>query len=162
MNAIGPREAAFRASRKALRAKFFPPVQPVVSKAVAERIEQEKIAERESKELLKQLLAKYKIVDVGPCKVTDINVEDAKERKTAQEIVQMVALKHGTTAHTLFTSKRRNKNIVYPRQEAQALIVTQLGWSLPRVARMFGQDHTTVLHGIRSHAKRLAERGEVQ
>lgn len=162
MNYMGSYEAKCVSKAKALRAKFFPPVQPVVSKTVAERIEQEKIAERESKELLKQLLAKYKIVDVGPCKVTDINVEDAKERKTAQEIVQMVALKCGTTAHTLLTSKRRNKNIVYPRQEAQALIVTQLGWSLPRVARMFGQDHTTVLHGIRRHAMRLAERGDAQ
>lgn len=33
-------------------------------------------------------------------------------------------------------------------------------WSLPQIGRWFGgRDHTTVLHGVRQHKKRLAEQG---
>ncbi len=59
------------------------------------------------------------------------------------------------------SSKRR---IAHPRQEAMWLL-RQITWgdgtprhSLPEIGRALGGlDHTTVLHGIRAHEKRLAK-----
>jgi hypothetical protein len=48
-------------------------------------------------------------------------------------------------------SESRYPSLVRPRQLAMYRIRTELGWSLPRIGKFFGnRDHTTVLHAVRS------------
>jgi chromosomal replication initiation ATPase DnaA len=152
MNYMGSYETKCVAKAKALRAKFFPPVKPLVRKNLVDQIEREKEIERINTIALKELLAKYRSHEV--------DVEEIREQGSAREIVKMVALKHQVSVNDLVKSKRRYKQITHARQEAYFLIVSRLGWSLPQTGRYFGKDHTTVLHGIRTHAKRMVERGE--
>lgn len=45
-----------------------------------------------------------------------------------------------------------------PRQKAMWLMKTELGMSLPAIGRRLGgRDHTTILHGIRRHEKRMED-----
>jgi hypothetical protein len=44
------------------------------------------------------------------------------------------------------------------RQKAMYRMNRELGWSTPRIGRKLGdRDHTTVMHGIRAHAARIAD-----
>jgi len=57
-----------------------------------------------------------------------------------------VAEEYGLSLHDLKT-KRRNKNIVFPRQIAMYLSRKLTELSLPEIGDFFGgKDHTTVLH----------------
>ncbi len=48
----------------------------------------------------------------------------------------------------------RSQPAIAARHEAWYLCRLELGASLTRIALNFGRDHTTILHGIRAHAKR--------
>lgn len=81
-------------------------------------------------------------------------------RSTAKRIIAQVAEQHGLTAAELLGATRV-RSIAYARQEAMWRISRELGRSLPEIGRMMGgRDHTTVLHGIRAHERRLAEAGK--
>ena len=70
-------------------------------------------------------------------------------KSTAAELVHAVAELHGFTADDL-TGPRRFKKLAYARMHAYAVIRTVLGWSYPRIGKMFGdRDHTTVMHGVK-------------
>ena len=73
-----------------------------------------------------------------------------------REIIAEVAEVYGLKPNQL-TGKNRTKLIVHARQAAQWTIRDELGISLPAIGRFFDQDHTTVLHGIRAHERRMAE-----
>lgn len=45
----------------------------------------------------------------------------------------------------------RKKRFAIPRQEAMAEVRKRLGWSYPRIGKLFGKDHTTVLWACRKH-----------
>lgn len=50
-----------------------------------------------------------------------------------------------------------------PLSRARQWVMAELraaGWSLPRIGRFLGRDHTTVLHGLRCEAARRAEGAE--
>lgn len=58
-------------------------------------------------------------------------------------------------------SPMRERRVAWPRQEAMAAMYDTGRWSYPQIGRYLGgRDHTTVLHGVREHKKRLAEMGE--
>lgn len=77
-------------------------------------------------------------------------------RPTPRQIVEAVAIKNGLTRAEIM-SKSRYRSIVYPRQEAMWQLRRQTRLSLPQIARHVGvKDHTTVLHGVRAHEKRMA------
>lgn len=60
-------------------------------------------------------------------------------------------------------SDRRGREITVPRHIAFKLTKLHTTYSLPRIGREFGgRDHTTVLSGIRSIEKRLAEEPETK
>lgn len=83
---------------------------------------------------------------------SDLHIPRAPWRITAG----MVAMKHGLSLADLIGPSRRRK-VARPRQEAFAAVQEKHGYSLPKIGRLFGgRDHTTVLHGIREHAKRVA------
>lgn len=62
------------------------------------------------------------------------------------DITAAVAVLHGLTADDL-RGRSSTQRIARPRQEAM-LIMREAGYSLSRIARFFGRDHTTVMHGI--------------
>ena len=78
-------------------------------------------------------------------------------RKTISRICQEVAEKHGLTPVEL-RSARRSKNVVRARHEVFWRCKQETTASLPQIGRLMGgKDHTTVLHGIRMHERRMRE-----
>lgn len=50
---------------------------------------------------------------------------------------------------------RRFQHLVLIRQEIFYRIRVELGMSYPEIGKRFNRDHTTILHGVRRHAKRF-------
>jgi len=76
---------------------------------------------------------------------------------TMREIAAMVAERYGLTMDDL-KSPSQERRISWPRQEAMALIRKNTRQSYPQIGRFLGgRDHTTVMHGVRRHAKRMEE-----
>jgi hypothetical protein len=50
---------------------------------------------------------------------------------------------------------RRYQRLVLIRQEIFYRIRVDLGMSYPEIGKRFNRDHTTILHGVRRHAKRF-------
>jgi len=73
-------------------------------------------------------------------------VKETKKNVTIDTIQRKVADFFDLSLHDLKT-KRRNKNIVLPRQIAMYLARELTNQSLPEIGELFGgKDHTTVLH----------------
>ena len=70
----------------------------------------------------------------------------------AQTILREVASAYPLTVPEL-KGRSRTRHIVVARQEAMHLLARQ-GWSTPRIGRLLGRDHSTVLHGIEAHKRR--------
>lgn len=83
-------------------------------------------------------------------------------RPTMKTIATAVAAKYGSSVEELM-SDARQRAVVWPRQEAMWLMREEKAvngkprYSLPQIGHFFGRDHTTALHAIRAHEKRLAE-----
>lgn len=73
-------------------------------------------------------------------------------------IIAEVAARHELTLEQLLSDTRK-RHISWPRQEAMYEVAKRRTWmSLPDIGRVFGgKDHTTILHGIREHCKRIGE-----
>ena len=70
-------------------------------------------------------------------------------------IVLDVALKHKLTVAQVL-GRQRSRPFVLARQEAMWRCHRETYASLPQIGEaMDGRDHTTILHGIRQHEKRL-------
>lgn len=78
----------------------------------------------------------------------------------AQDILKEVAAAHGITV-TALVAPRRIQVLVEARHEAQYRL-RELGLPLKLIAMLTGTDHTTVIHGVRRHAGRMAEMNEKQ
>jgi len=61
--------------------------------------------------------------------------------------VQNIADDHGVTVEDIF-GKRRHAPIARARQEAFTAL-RWYGFSYPQIGRIFGRDHSTVIHGVR-------------
>lgn len=86
-----------------------------------------------AKEALKDILASYNTTK-------EVNIVRIKE---------MVSIAYNVSLEDL-NSKKRSKNIVFPRQVAMYLARTMLDISLPSIGDEFGgKDHTTVMHAIK-------------
>lgn len=77
-------------------------------------------------------------------------------RKTISQVIEEVARRNRVDVRALM-SRRRPTVLVLPRQEAMFEAYVQCPHSsMPMIGKiMDGRDHTTILHGIRAHAKRL-------
>lgn len=64
------------------------------------------------------------------------------------DIVRQTCETHDVTRDAIF-SKNRSKKVVMARAIIYDRIRKELGWSYPKIGKLFGRDHTTVLHGIR-------------
>ena len=70
-------------------------------------------------------------------------------------ILHHVAHKHGVTVLDI-KSPRRHHSLVLARQEAFYRARHETALSLPQIGMLMGnKDHTTVLHGVKAHTKRL-------
>lgn len=77
-----------------------------------------------------------------------------------REIIARVAERNGLSIDELLL-KRQHRSVSRPRQEAMWALRQAGRWSLPQIGRALGGfDHTTVLHGVRAHERRLAEDAE--
>lgn len=74
-----------------------------------------------------------------------------------QSIIADVAKKYRVSNIELI-SQRRSRYIAWPRQEVMFRAFKETTLSLPAIGRhLGGRDHTTILHGIRQHEKRMKE-----
>ncbi len=83
---------------------------------------------------------------------------DDPEEKPAPKIrqIKMAACAHFQVSPIDLISKRRTKEVVYPRQVAYFVAKSLTTHTLPEIARKFGgRDHTTILYGVRK-IERLA------
>ena len=76
-----------------------------------------------------------------------------------RKIIMDVARARGVDTASIMDKSRKNV-IARARHEIFYRLRTELGWSYPRIGRVFGLDHTTVLWGASSHAIRLADMGQ--
>jgi hypothetical protein len=77
-----------------------------------------------------------------------------------KRIALEVAAKHRLLLVDLL-SVRRNRALVEARHEAMYRMKTETSMSFPEIGRRLGgRDHTTVMHGVRRHMVRVAERRE--
>ncbi len=73
----------------------------------------------------------------------------------ARQILREVCVKYGVTTVDL-CSKRRPLLLITARHEACYRLRTETTWSYPRIgAFLGGRDHTTVIHAVRKHKKRM-------
>lgn len=79
----------------------------------------------------------------------------AVEVTTMQGILSAVSASHGLPVAVII-GKNTGRRAAHARAEAMFL-ARQGGRSLQRIARAFNCHHTTVLHGIRQHEKRLSD-----
>jgi hypothetical protein len=72
-----------------------------------------------------------------------------------REIIFQICAKHGMTMAEL-CSDQRSKRIVLARHEAMYRMSKETTLSTPQIAKRLGKgDHTTVLHGIKQHKRRM-------
>lgn len=77
--------------------------------------------------------------------------------------IQRAVIDHFKMTKVEFFSRRRTRNIVWPRQVAMYLCKTLTTRSLPEIGRKFGgKDHTTVLHAVRKVELQVAEDDEIR
>lgn len=75
----------------------------------------------------------------------------------ASDIEKAVAEMHGLSLAEM-KGPTRARHVVHARHHAMWELREQTGLSLPSIARRLGRkDHTTVIHGVREHARRMAE-----
>lgn len=70
-------------------------------------------------------------------------------------IIARFAVEHDITVADL-KSKKRDHRISHLRQDLMLELRENTELSLPQIGRLFGRDHTTVLHGLRMATKRRA------
>lgn len=80
--------------------------------------------------------------------------------QTGRKLAEAIAVKHAISFADMI-GERRAVHLVRARHEAMWCLKQHTKLSLPQIARILGKrDHTTILHGIKRHAERMA-RGEL-
>lgn len=88
-------------------------------------------------------------LDIAQKVIIEIGVEAPQKQITVDAIVKAVTELHKVKLED-FYSKKRSKNIAFPRQIAMYLCRELTGMSFPQIAEKFGgRDHTTVMHGYK-------------
>lgn len=75
------------------------------------------------------------------------------QRVTIRDICEEVCARTGLTLPEI-RGLSRVARVVQPRQEVMWL-AAKAGKSTPEIGRFFSRDHTTVIHGIRAHQRRI-------
>lgn len=81
--------------------------------------------------------------------------QDGERRVTMTDIMRTVTLETGVSKSELM-SNRRDQRVVRARHKCFWLAHKNTSLSYPAIGRMFGgRDHTTIMHGVRMHEKRM-------
>ncbi len=108
------------------------------------------------KALLQKIVAYSRLVQLGYEKITKQIAEDAlkdliapqEDNIVTPELILEVVSEHYNISHSDIVSKKRPREIAYPRQIVMYLCRKLTDASLPRIGEILGKrDHTTVLHG---------------
>lgn len=68
---------------------------------------------------------------------------------TVDDVVREMARGFGVTAAEIIGPERGHRVVMTARACAMALVRQSTGWSYPAIGRVFGRDHTTVMHHVR-------------
>lgn len=80
----------------------------------------------------------------------------------AQRLAMEIAAEYGISVRWLMSADT-HRAVAWPRQHLMAALYATGRYSLPAIgAFLGGRDHTTILHGIRAHARRMAAASEMQ
>jgi chromosomal replication initiation ATPase DnaA len=85
---------------------------------------------------------------VRPAPVKRVVPHIPTPRDRRRQIEMDVAQKHGVAASE-FASTTRQAKVVAARSELFYRLNKELAFSLARIGRLYGRDHTTVLHSVR-------------
>lgn len=69
----------------------------------------------------------------------------------SRKIAQKMAERYGTTVDEIF-GRRRFPEVVEARFHVWSVLNRQHGYSTARIGRIWGRDHTTVMHGLKKVA----------
>ena len=72
---------------------------------------------------------------------------------TAKDLARQFARDHGIPI-SVFFGKTRTRPVAWPRQDCMAMLRRKAGANVSTIGRIFGRDHTTVIHGIRASEQR--------
>jgi hypothetical protein len=79
---------------------------------------------------------------------TDYILERRKEiDSTINQVIDLTAQSFGLSGIEALKEKTRRADVAVPRQVAMYVLRTKIGLSFPSIGRLFGLDHTTVMHG---------------
>lgn len=82
--------------------------------------------------------------------------QDLSSRARARGIISVCAKSNNVPIDAIF-GESRSKFAILARQQAMWLAAKETGLSLAELGRIFGRDHTTVIHGIRRENDRTGE-----
>ena len=111
---------------------------------------------RELEGAVTKIVAYSRLVQLGSDKITKQIAEDAlkdliapqEDNIVTPELILEVVSEHYNISHSDIVSKKRPREIAYPRQIVMYLCRKLTDASLPRIGEILGKrDHTTVLHG---------------
>lgn len=85
---------------------------------------------------------------------TEKRKQEQSTFKYVQQTVQFVCEKYEVHPRDLM-GHWHDQNIVRARHHAWWLIRHNTNWSLPRIGKYFGKDHTTIISGVKRHAARM-------
>lgn len=127
------------------------PVFRAIEETLRKRREAAEAAERAVKEAAEEEAKRAEMAKVAEEEVAETNghVPSVLEIKRA-------VCSHFRVSHVDMMSRRRSAEIVTPRHIAMFLSKQMTLQSLPQIAKAFGRDHTTVMHGVRHIGDRIA------
>lgn len=92
----------------------------------------------------------------------DIIKNSENKRATPERITKLVCNRFSLSEDDIF-SKKRSRDISYPRQISMYLLRELTDLSLNSIGQFFGgRDHTTVLHAYRTISKEMADNNELR
>ena len=102
-------------------------------------------------------------VSIAEEALKDIISSDSNREITSNLIINSVCKYFDLRDDDFISSKKRNKEIVFPRQIAMYLCREHAGMSLPQIGFLFGgRDHTTVMHALKKVNEGILTSGEIK
>lgn len=77
-------------------------------------------------------------------------------RDRVDQIIKAVSERTGVDVPQIMDTAHRSVRVTRARWQAWTDVRNAMGWSYPRVARIWGTDHTSVIYGVRKLAAEKA------
>lgn len=144
-------EDVYRAHYKEVRSRLIGKISKSV---VIDTPKEEEAARKEYRNQIEEALMRAAIKEKER-EATRKRIMDAATIALATEgpisgasIMLAICQKHNISKRE-FISKSRTDRVVKCRDEVIGNLKVRLGWSQPKIGRLIGRDHTTVLHSLR-------------